>query len=190
MSETVNSENDLHYLVSNFDIQKKFKGQHIKIVTYQQLSNYNSLEQLLPQTECALFMLLKTSVNSGHWTVLVRYNDNVYYFDSYGVIYDGELKHISPQLQYELGENNKTLTDLINSTSFNVSYNHKQLQSHHSDINTCGKWCTVFAKTILSGITLNGFISGIEHLKLTYEKEHPGAPLVYDHIASMLYFTY
>lgn len=188
--QTKNSENDLHYLVSNFDIQKKFKAQNIKIVTFEQLSNYNNLEQLLPQNECALFILLKTSENAGHWTVTVRYNNNVYYFDSYGVIYGGELKNISPELRYELGENKKTLTNLINKSNFNVSYNHKQLQSHHTDINTCGKWCTVFAKTILSGITLKGFIAGIEHLKNVYEKEHPDTPLVYDHIASMLYFTY
>ena len=38
------SDNDLSYLVSNFDIEAKFKGQHIKVITYDHLKEYHSVK--------------------------------------------------------------------------------------------------------------------------------------------------
>ena len=185
-----NSPDSLEYLVSNIDIQDKF-NQNINIITYKHLIEYKTLMDLLPQKICACFILLKTSFHSGHWTVIVRYYNNIYYFDSYGVKPDGEIKHINPHLRYELGESHKYLTELINKSKFNVIYNNFQFQSYHEDINTCGKWCTIFAKTIIEGLTLKSFTSGIKNLKNIYVKEHPSDhSLAFDKIISMLYTTY
>ena len=49
---------------------------------YEQLSNYQSLQEKLPQDRCACVTLLKTSENSGHWITIAKYNNNVYYMDS------------------------------------------------------------------------------------------------------------
>lgn len=82
---------DLAYLVSNIDLQKKFKAtpDQMKIVLYPDLNDVEDIMSLLPETLCVCFILLKTSEQSGHWT-------NPYYFDSYGVAPDGELSNISP----------------------------------------------------------------------------------------------
>ena len=62
-------------------------------MTYAYLKDYNNLIELLPYQISACFILLKTSYHAGHWTVICRYYNNIYYFDSYGVQPDGELKH-------------------------------------------------------------------------------------------------
>ena len=184
------SDNDLSYLVSNFDIEAKFKGQYIKVMTYPHLKEYHSVEELLPEDKSACFILIKTSFQAGHWTCLVRDYNNVYYFDSYGVKPDGELKNINEYLRYELGEDHRFLTNLLETSRFNIKYNTFQFQSYHENINTCGKWCTVFTKSVMEGLTLKAFVAGIKNLKIIYEKEHPGEDYVFDRIASMLYTTY
>ena len=179
---------DLSYLVSNFDIEDKFKGQNIKIVTYPELKDYNDITELVPEEICACFILIETSKNSGHWTVVARYHGNIYYFDSYGVKPDGELSHISKTLRYELGEDHNYLTYLLESTDMNVTYNNFQFQSYHADIN---KWCVVFTKAIFEGLTIKAFKAGIDHLKDIYKEEYPDVKdYIYDRIASMLYETY
>ena len=183
---------DLSYLVSNFDIESKFKGQPIKIITYPHLKNYNTIESLLPEEKSACFILLKTSFHSGHWTVVCRNGNNVYYFDSYGVKPDGEMKHIHPEMRYELGEDTHYLTNLLSASSFNESYNNYQYQSYSEDINTCGKWCTIFAKAVFDNQTLKSFKAGILHLKKIYVEDHPknDDKFVLDKIASKLFETY
>ncbi len=98
---------DLAYLVSNIDLQKKFKSTpgQIKIVVYPELNDTEDIMDILPSEISACFILLKTSEQSGHWCCLCRNNNSIYYFDSYGVAPDGELSRISSGLRYELHEN-------------------------------------------------------------------------------------
>ena len=182
---------DLSYLVSNVDIMNKFQGQNIKIVTYPELKEYSDIIELVSEEISACFILIKTKQNSGHWTVVARYHDNLYYMDSYGVKPDGELSHISKSLRYELGEDHNYLTSLLEATDMNVTYNDFQFQSYHTDINTCGKWCLVFVKAVFEGLTIKSFKAGIDHLKEIYKEDQPGVKdYIYDRIVSMLYETY
>ena len=186
-----NDETDLHYFVSNYDIEDKFKGTNIVIITYPELAGYNNIKELLPEEISACFILIETSDNTGHWTVVARYYDRIYYFDSYGVKPDGELTHISKSLRYQLGEDHHYLLNLLSKTDMQVYYNNFQYQSYHADINTCGKWCVVFTKAVFAGVTLKGFESGMKHLKEMYEEDDPKhKDYIYDRIASMLYDTY
>ena len=96
--------NSLEYLVSNVDILNKLKNFSVKIVLYKDLQNITYITQLLPIQYCAVCILIKTTANSGHWTCLVRQNNTLYYFDSYGVAVDIEL-----HLRYDLNEKTKYL---------------------------------------------------------------------------------
>ncbi len=62
--------------------------------------------------------------------------------DSYG---DGELKQISQNVRYELGEDTELLTKLIQTIpkDYKFEYNKIQFQQYGNGINTCGKWNTV-----------------------------------------------
>ena len=163
---------DLSYLVSNIDLQKKFKAtpDQMKIVLYPDLNDVEDIMSLLPETLCVCFILLKTSEQSGHWTSLCRNNNLIYYFDSYGVAPDGELSNISPGLRYELHENQRALTRLIRTipSGFVFSYNNKKLQQYSPNINTCGKWNYAFAKCVFKGLTLKDFQDRMDLLKKQY----------------------
>lgn len=174
--------NESSYLVSNIDIEKKFKHDDIDIIIYSHLNDYEYLLELLNKSICAVFILLKTSENSGHWTVIVKYNENIYYFDSYGVKPDGELKFINSSMRSELNENNNILTKLIHGipSSYNFTYNKVQFQSHENNINTCGKWTTVFTKCIFHGLTLSDFITRMKQLKQQYD-------ISYDNLVDILW---
>jgi hypothetical protein len=177
---------DLAYLVSNIDLQNKFKStpDQIMIKIYPDLNDVEDIMEILPSEICVCFILLKTSEQSGHWTCLCRNNNSIYYFDSYGVAPDGELSRISPGVRYQLHENQRSLTRLLKTipNGFVFSYNNKQFQQYNPNINTCGKWCEAFAKCVFKGLTLKEFQDKMESMKKQYNKS-------FDEIVCMLYKT-
>jgi hypothetical protein len=177
------NKNELSYLVSNINIENKFNhSKAIKVIIYSDLQNYNNIYDLLDRNICACFILLRTSTNSGHWTSLVRYYKNIYYFDSYGIGPDGELSRISKNLKYQLGETDKYLTKLIQTitSDYTFSYNNIQFQQYSININTCGKWCVVITKTLFLGMTLIQFQNKMKELKNEYKT-------TYDDLICVLY---
>ena len=139
---------ELAYLVSNYDFEKLQKG--CKVILYSQLADFENLTELLP-TDNVCFILIKTNLNSGHWTCLNRKNNIFYYFDSYGKIFDGELKTIDKNIKIKLHEDKYLLTPLIKKliqNNYKVFYNNFQYQKYDPNINTCGKWSLIFTKFI------------------------------------------
>jgi hypothetical protein len=177
-------EKELYYQVSNKDLERKFKSQlsQIKIMIYSKLNDINNILDILPSNLCVCFILLQTSENSGHWTCLVRNDTNIYYFDSYGIKYDGELSKIAKNVQYLLHENTKALTRLITTipSNFNFQYNKIQFQEYSPKVNTCGKWCYIFTRSIFEGLTLKQFQQKLKTMKTTYN-------ISYDALACSLY---
>jgi len=165
---------DLAYLVSNIDLQRKFKStpNQIMIKIYPELNDVENITDILPSDICVCFILLKTSEESGHWTCLCRNKNAIYYFDSYGVAPDGELSRISTGVRYQLHEDQRSLSRLVKTipSGFTFSYNSKQFQQYNSSINTCGKWCDVFAKCVFKGLTLKDFQERMQSLKDKFEK--------------------
>jgi len=98
---------DLTYMVSNTDIKNKIqlpRGAKFVLLQYPELANYNDITELLPKKLSVAIILFETAPNTGHWTCLVRKNNIIYYFDSYGVKPDGEFQFIDPQIRSELNE--------------------------------------------------------------------------------------
>eukprot|EP00981_Chlorochromonas_danica_P009861 scaffold2854_cov215-Ochromonas_danica.AAC.1 len=106
----------------------------------------------------------------------------IYYFDSYGVKPDGELSRISSGVRYMLHENQKALTRLIRTIpkSMNFEYNKTRFQKYSPNINTCGKWTTIFSKCVLQGMTLKEFTSKIRSLSKSEN-------LSYDEVVCLLW---
>lgn len=180
------SNKELSYLVSNIDLERKFKTNKSQIIVkvYPELNQINNIIDILPGNICACFILLKTTENSGHWTCLCRNQNDIYYFDSYGIGPDDELHNIKPGLRYQLHENSKALTRLIQTipSGFTFSYNKVQFQQYDPNVNTCGKWCDVFCKCIFKGLTLDQFQQRMKQLKIQYRTS-------YDLLACSLYDT-
>ena len=80
-----------------------------KIITYPELSKYNNIEELLPNSYDFSIILLLETVASGHWTGLLRFNDGYDFCDSYGNEPDADLTHwLTPQERLKLGESKNT----------------------------------------------------------------------------------
>jgi hypothetical protein len=175
---------ELACLVSNVDLEHKFQSnlKQIKIMVYSQLNDYPNMFLLLPIKVCACFILLRTSDSSGHWTVICRNDDKIYYFDSYGVKPDGELSHISPKIRYELDESNKALTRLIKTIPkwMTFEWNNVEFQKFGPGINTCGKHCYVFTRCVFDGMTLHEYQARLGMLKHEYK-------CPYDNLICLLY---
>lgn len=163
--------NELSEMVSNKQIMKKLKGYNIKIMVYSELNNYDNLLDILNSKLSACFILLRTTNNSGHWTIVLRYYDNIIYFDSYGVKPDGEMNKIPSEERIELNENDKQLTKLISTIpkDFTFQYNNIQFQQFKNGINTCGKWTSSFCYCIFKGMSLKDFQTKMKNLKKEYK---------------------
>ncbi len=110
------------------------------LVLYKDVEKYDSLAQLLgPYHKCVL--LYHTSANFGHWVALYQVGKTVYFFDSYGVVIDDQLKFLPKSLREDLNSQHRYLTNLLYKSNLMVEYNQYQLQKHSPLINTCGRWC-------------------------------------------------
>ena len=185
----MNDSNSLQYLVSNIDIINKLKNFTVKIILYKDLQNISNITELLPMQYCAVCILIKTAINSGHWTSITRQNNILYYFDSYGVKLDGELKNIAPHLRYDLNENAKYLTKILKNTNFIVKQNTHKYQDYSESISTCGKWISIFIDYILSNKNhnLQKFQNEIQSLCDLYESNYGKTEHIEDHIANQIY---
>ena len=67
----------VHKSLSDQDI-RNILGDKCKIIKYSELSQYNTLSELLPELIDYVVILYEDHHNSGHWVGLLKYN-NMYY---------------------------------------------------------------------------------------------------------------
>jgi hypothetical protein len=128
----------MDYSLSDTDMLNYMKNR-TNLIQYKDIINYDNIDDLLGiYNKCIL--LYHTKENYGHWTCLYRVNNTIYFFDSYGVIPDDELKFLHKDLKEELNSNHRYLTKLLYESKNNIEYNEYQLQKKSPNINTCGRW--------------------------------------------------
>lgn len=175
-----NLQHNLSYFGSNFDIADALNCSQDKIIKYSELKNYNSLDELLPNP---LFdykiILLETSKNAGHWTCLIRMNNVIECFNSYGVSIDSEFRFIPDVIERMLGESKRFLTNLIKkNNTFKVINNTYEFQSKDTDIATCSRWCILRCETAKIGYSLKDFVNMI-HKQVVKEDLPPDILVLY-----------
>ena len=132
----------LQRMISNDDFFKCIDGCDVsKLLKYSELSNYNSIYQLLPEKRDYRIILIESSKNAGHWTVILRYGDTIEWFDSYGGKPDSELHFISTAIKNMLGESTAHLTKLLKTMnkSDKLVYNKTKFQVLNDEVATCGR---------------------------------------------------
>ena len=104
----------MDYFVTSGDLQSIFKN--CKIIKYADLDQYSDIYQLLPNRIDFCFILTESKTNSGHWTLLIRYDNMFEYFDSYGVSIKNILDNIPNYVDQQFGNNYKEdIGKMINS---------------------------------------------------------------------------
>lgn len=140
--------------LSGEDIMRMCKNK-VKIIDYETMENYKTIDDVFDNNN-ATIILYETKKNFGHWTLLLKDNDNLEFFDPYGLKPDEELKYDN---NYNTRIHNGVLvphlTHLLNDSPYKLNYNKKRLQKMLKDINTCGRWCV--SRVILRNYTLPEF---------------------------------
>lgn len=144
-----------------------------KILKYSQLANYQTINELLPEDKDFRIILTESKSNEGHWCCILKYNNVIEWFDSYGCRPDGELSFISKTMKLLLGENKHYLSRLLNTklSNQNVIYNKTRFQVLDDGINTCGKWTILRILMMKFGYNLNEFVDFMKR-----QQEETGKP--------------
>ena len=159
--------------ITDSDLTRYFGKRDFKnILKYSELANYNSIQQLLPRNKSWKIILIENEYNSGHWTLLLHYNNTIEWFNSYGTFPSAELDFISHQQKAILNQDVKHLNILLTKAlpKFRIIYNKRKLQQLEDGINTCGKW--IILKIIMMekyNMDLNQFLQFIDKLKKQFQ---------------------
>ena len=121
------SDEDIHKVLPN-----------ARIIKYSDLSKVRDLNYLLPRQTDYIIVLFEESPNSGHWISILRYNNSFEFFDSYGLKPDNERKWLTPQMLKLLNQQEPVITNLLDNSGKDWTYNNVKYQSSSDGINTCG----------------------------------------------------
>lgn len=158
--------------MSNTDILHYFPD--VKTISYNELSRYTSIDQLLPNNGSFVIILYQQSPNSCHWVALLRYNNMIEYFDSLGGIPDAPLKWNSSEVNQQLGITGPFLGRLLKKSGLPIIYNPMKYQEQNSEISTCGRHCTLRIQKMLEGFDLETYYKLLsmtkKKLKLPYDE--------------------
>ena len=104
---------------------------------YSKLSEYDTIEELLPNVYSWRVILLETKAYTGHWTNIIRLpDDKYYYFNSYGDSFKKDLNLIPRMVRKILGEDVNYLDILLKDKS--VTWNKVKYQGKTSQV--CGRY--------------------------------------------------
>src|SRR6185437_3614673 len=152
--------------LSNTDISKALNNK-TKIIQYKDLLNYKDIDDLLyPHNKAVI--LYNTKENYGHWTCIIKRNDSIEMFDSYGYKPDDQQKYITEKVKSENNMDFPYLTYLLykSKNKYKIHYNNYKLQSEKDGINTCGRW--VILRIHLKEMNIDEFSKLIKNDKNVY----------------------
>jgi hypothetical protein len=164
--------------MSDADI-RSYLGKNVKIIEYKDLKKYNSIDELLPNDRDYCVLLYEDQPNSGHWTALLKYDNNIELFDSYSNT-DIKILHWTPfRIRQMLGEDDDYLTKLVEKSKYNFIHNTCRYQGN--DTETCGRHVVL---RILAFLQDNADLPQNNQMMMVLKKKYP--TLNMDEIVSSL----
>jgi uncharacterized protein YcgL (UPF0745 family) len=129
---------------------------NVKMVKFDQLVEYKTIEQLLPkQKDCVVIFYETESASVGHWTALCRLNQTYIFYDSYGNALQEDFSYIPKSLRNQLGIEKDYLKNLLKDK--HVITNHIDFQKMKDNIMTCGRFVAIFLYVFKRGYSLSDF---------------------------------
>lgn len=124
------------YALSNDDINT-ILDPPTHILTYPELVEYNSIDELLDSQGRCIILYLTNGPTSGHWTCMWKKGDRLNYFDSYGDAPEAPREAVGGEYDQE----KPLLTNLLERSGYKVYYNTHPYQTDRADVATCGRHC-------------------------------------------------
>ena len=147
----------MNTFLSNDDL--KYLG-FPNIIKYSDLANYRTIEDLLPIDKSYVIVLVESQPQKGHWTCIMRYDNHIESFDSYGSMITHELDFVPTWMRNFLGENKNLLERLLKQAKkdkWRVVYNRVHFQQQKNGVNTCGRWVALRIQFMQMGYSLKQF---------------------------------
>jgi hypothetical protein len=124
------------------DLERYFgSGIESEVMTYAQLANYRTIDELLPNPFDFRIILVEQMKNKGHWVLILKYNNIIEDFDSYGKGIEPQRNFIAAGMNKLLGQERNHLKHLVARSPYKYVVNKHGFQSTKPDVNTCGRWC-------------------------------------------------
>jgi hypothetical protein len=121
-------------------------GCPLRMMLYDDLAGVQRAQDLFdPELGNACLILVRCGPNNGHWVILTKSGTDITFFDSYGGFIDDQLYHTPVKYKPHLSR-------LLSRYPGKVHYNDVQVQKYDKDINTCGRWCGLFARERTVGV--------------------------------------
>ncbi len=125
---------------------RKALGNDAKIVPYQDLKNFRTIDDLLPQKKDAVMLLYENRPMDGHWCCLTKNKGEISFFDPYGEIVDKQLKYSQFSKDRVEGGADQSLHQLLSTSKLPVFYNDFKYQRDGNGVNTCGRHAINFIR--------------------------------------------
>ena len=127
------------YPLSDSEIQK-ITGH--KLVIYQELYNYDTLEHLLHMNNGSVIIMYMQTEMYGHYVCLNKISDKeVEFFDPYSLFPDKQLKFTDYNMNKKVKQDHTYLSWLMYKSPYKLSYNHHKFQAKNPPVQTCGWHC-------------------------------------------------
>lgn len=124
------------------DLERYFgSGIESEVMTYSQLANFASIDELLPNAFDFRIILVEQMRNKGHWVLILKYNNIIEDFDSYGKGIEPQRNFIASGMNRLLGQEHNHIKRLVARSPYKYVVNKHRFQSLKPDVNTCGRWC-------------------------------------------------
>jgi len=151
-----------------------------KIIEYKELKNYKNINQLLPKNKDYVIILFRHPTGA-HWQGLLKNNNIIEFFCSYGTFPDECYYNWETQKENDSFEQFQPyLSNLLNNCNYECVYNPIQYQSMKNDISTCGRFVLMRIFFLINhGGNLNDFYNYLKRKKKEYK-------LSYDELVSIV----
>jgi hypothetical protein len=158
----------MDYALSSDDIIKKMKGK-TKIVLYNELKNYNRIDNVFGPYDCIVLLYLD-SHNTGHWTALINRPDRLEFFDPYGLKPDTEFEWYDKKTRHNYNFHGLPyLSKLLKNSGKPVEYNHFAFQDiNDPKLATCGRH--VIARLKCRKLSLTEYINAFRKIGGNYDE--------------------
>ena len=132
-------KNGEDYDLSSDDVMNITDNKY-KFILYHDLEKYNNIDDVLGQNKGVILLFQNENHDSGHWVTLWLDGDTLYFWDSYGLRMDEELKYADYNRRIHNGVPVPHLTHLVEQSNYKVVSNTYRYQKFKTHINTCGRW--------------------------------------------------
>lgn len=111
----------------------KFFDNNIKIITYDELKNIKSIDDIVEPYKCCIILYYNKGTNIGHWCALIKNVNGIEFFNPYGKMIDSMIERRSDRI----------LSRLLKKCPYDLYYCEYDFQKLAPGISTCGRHCII-----------------------------------------------